>query len=458
MGLIGRLRILYNSKFEEARSKNQFYNIVLSFIFKSGAILCNFLLVPLTIDFLNISSYGIWITISSMVAWISFLDGGLANGLKNKLSESLAKKEFILAQTYISTAYMGISIICLSFCLIFFAIQPFLNWYSILNIDKSVVEDLASVIIIVFSFFCLKLILEIINSILASIQKVGLINIINFIINLAILIATYLATVYIKNDKLIILSTIISIIPVVVLIFFSFYLFQKDNILRKIKPRSLSIHKTAFKDIYKLGVQFFLIQIATLVIFATDNFIILHLFDSHSVSVYNIAFKYFSIVTLGWNIIITPYWTAFNEAYTKNDYNWLEKTMKLLFKMWIGVLLLAAVLLIFSNFAYRLWINDSISIPFSLSCTMFIFILVSTFNNILAYFINGIGKIRIQFIGSIIVGIANIPLCYLFAKTLNLGISGVMIGTICSLLPGSFICFIQYKKIIQKTDKGIWGK
>ena len=47
---------------------------VLSMLFiKGGSILVGLLLVPLTLEYVDSESYGIWLTLSSMVAWISFL-------------------------------------------------------------------------------------------------------------------------------------------------------------------------------------------------------------------------------------------------------------------------------------------------------------------------------------------------------------------------------------------------
>ena len=62
-----------------------------------------------------------------------------------------------------------------------------------------------------------------------------------------------------------------------------------------------------------------------MVLFSTDNFIISKLFGPEEVVPYNIAFKYFSIITMVYSILLTPYWSSFTEAYTKNDFVWIKK-------------------------------------------------------------------------------------------------------------------------------------
>jgi O-antigen/teichoic acid export membrane protein len=458
MTLIKNYYQRFLSNYNDERSRLQFINIIQSLIFKGGAILCNFLLVPITISYLSVETYGLWIAISSMIAWISFLDGGLGNGLKNKLSEAIATKNIILAKTYISSAYFGIVIISIFLILLFTIFQYVANWDKILSIKSTKIDDLDLIIYIVFLFFCLKFIFELINSILAAIQKVGYSNLISFITNIIILISVYFLTLNVKENKLLYLSIVVSIIPIIVLLFFSIYVFKKNQILQQVKPSISCFRLNEFKDIYQLGIQFFIIQMAFLIIFSTDNFIILKLYDGKQVAIYNIAFKYFSIISLLWSIIIAPYWVAFNEAYHKKDFDWMKKTIFLLIRIWFLIVFITIIMLIFSPFVFKIWIGESIIIPFSLCILMSIFILISTFNNIFANFINGIGLIRIQMIGSLFLIVFNIPLCVFFSLKLNLGINGIMLGTIVSLLPGTLLGITQFRMIISNKAEGIWNK
>ena len=65
-------------------------NIVASFVIKGLNIAIGLILVPLTINYLNPTKYGIWITLSSVIGWFSFFDIGLGNGLRNRFAEAIA--------------------------------------------------------------------------------------------------------------------------------------------------------------------------------------------------------------------------------------------------------------------------------------------------------------------------------------------------------------------------------
>ena len=69
-------------------------NILFSGILKVVAMCCAFLIVPVTLGYLKNDVYGIWLTISSMLAWFTFFDIGLGNGLRNYLAISISEGDF----------------------------------------------------------------------------------------------------------------------------------------------------------------------------------------------------------------------------------------------------------------------------------------------------------------------------------------------------------------------------
>ncbi|MBC7451263.1 MAG: hypothetical protein H7259_07215, partial [Cytophagales bacterium] len=66
-------------------------NIAFSFIIKGLNIGIGFVLLPLTMHYVNDTKYGVWLTLSSIIGWLGFFDIGFGNGLRNKLAEAIAK-------------------------------------------------------------------------------------------------------------------------------------------------------------------------------------------------------------------------------------------------------------------------------------------------------------------------------------------------------------------------------
>src|SRR6266699_741403 len=61
--------------------------------------------VPLTVRYLGTERYAVWMTISSLVAMLTFADLGIGNGLLNAVSESHGKDDPGLAAEYISSGF-----------------------------------------------------------------------------------------------------------------------------------------------------------------------------------------------------------------------------------------------------------------------------------------------------------------------------------------------------------------
>lgn len=79
------------------------------------------------------------------------------------------------------------------------------------------------------------------------------------------------------------------------------------------------------------------------------------------------------------------------------------------------------------------WIDDLLlySIPFVICMGIYAFVII--WNNNIAYFLNGINEINWQLITALLGGIINIPLSIYFAKSLQLGSTGVVLYSIVSL-------------------------
>ena len=153
----------YFQKYNFERTQRTNVNTLVSLLFRAGSILLSFILVPLTINYIEPDIYGVWITLSSLVGWIAMFDIGIANGLKNKLSESLADKNYLKSQMYVSSTYVIIGLIGLCIICIYLMLCQFVNWQSVLNFTDIPENKLRNVVTIVAILFVFKFVSDIIN-------------------------------------------------------------------------------------------------------------------------------------------------------------------------------------------------------------------------------------------------------------------------------------------------------
>jgi O-antigen/teichoic acid export membrane protein len=446
--LTGIRRSLYS---KEARSRNALKNIASTFLVKGASIVINLALIPLTIHYLSPSKYGVWLTLSSMLGWINFFDIGLGHGLRNKLAESIARKDFSRGKIYVSTAYFSVTALMFCLFIIFLVINHFINWNTLLNIPAQVGENMQSLALILFSMFSIQFILQLINSILLSNQQPARVSFINMISNLFVLIAISLLVKF-TRQSLFHVAFAFSLVPVLVLTLMNFYYFK--NNFREIAPSLKCFNWHALKDVLSLGLKFFIIQISVLIFFQTSNFLICRYFSPEYVTPYTVAFRYFGVITMLFSIVTAPYWSAYTEAYVQQDYIWMRKTVKQLFNMWLILLFVSILMLVFSDFAYKLWVGDKIKVEFRLSLFMMIYSVAISFGNIYIMILNGVGKIKIQMLVNIIGMTLFIPLAYYLAIILHLGIIGIIISTIICSLYGPVIAPFEVNRLLfrEKTN------
>ena len=204
-----------------------FKNILNTFAIKGISILVNLALVPMTIHYLTPSKYGVYLTISSMIAWVSFFDIGLGHGLRNKLAEAIAKGDLSKAKAYVSTAYISIGSFLALLLLVFVAANHFLNWNKLLNIPSEEGENIQFVALVLFSLFTVQFLLQLVHTIFLSVQRPALVSFYNMLANVFVLALIYVLKNYTKGT-LMNVCLISSLVPVLILLFVNIYYFKTE--------------------------------------------------------------------------------------------------------------------------------------------------------------------------------------------------------------------------------------
>ncbi|MGL5623340.1 MATE family efflux transporter, partial [Cetobacterium sp.] len=131
-------------------------NILSNFIFKGLGIGLSFISIPIMLKYLDKDNYGLWILILSITNWIYTFDIGIGNGLKNRLAESLSKKNENEAKKYIATSYFFVTIISIIFLLISWIFLENIILTKLLNITYLSNDELNKIIFINIGFVCIN--------------------------------------------------------------------------------------------------------------------------------------------------------------------------------------------------------------------------------------------------------------------------------------------------------------
>ncbi len=428
----------------DGRTQKVNRNISYSLIIKGFGILISLLLVPLTLDYLNPYEYGIWITLNSILTWINYFDIGLGNGLRNKLTEALAIKDYEMARTYLSTALVLLFIIALILYVLFLILSSFVSWYDILNVESSI-HNLDAIVMIVMFCLCICFALRIIGTIFLSYQDTWVNDFLTFAGSFLSFVWIYILTCT-SEGSLMKVAIAFSLSPVIVYIIAFPITFFKLH--KEIKPRLNAVKLKYATSLVGLGIQFFSLQLSGLVIFATSNFIISKLFSPAEVTPYNIAFKYCNLIVMGFSIIISPLWSAITDAYIRKDVKWIILNMNKMIKIWCLCSLTLLLMVLISQPIFHIWIGYDVLISYSLCLSLAIYSSIYMWSILFAAYSNGTGMLKIQMITMSVGAILFIPIAIFVAKYIGLIGIAYSMGT-ALLIPGIALA-IEYKYSIRK--------
>ena len=438
----------------DKRSAIVIKNSMATALMKVAILLCSLIMVPITLNYLNAENYGIWMAMTSILYWFAFFDVGLGNGMRNYLSEAISRQDYIKARSYFSTAIFLLAIIAVLIGILSLIIIFQLDLNHIFNTHIMSNKSLAYIMVVAISFSLIQFVAKNVGMVYIAMQRYAINDFIVFIGQLISTIIVYIITKTTESHLIYIVMAITSI-PALVFILASIPLLKQHP---QLKPSIKSIDFASAKKIIGKGLGFFIIQITScLVIFGSANILISHYCGPEQGTVYNISYKLFNILIIIYTIIISPLWNAYTDASVKNDYAWIRKIFKKSIYLWAASLLLGLLMLLISGWFFKKWVGNSVDIPLGVSISILIYVCMFNFNNCVTYLINGLNKIKIQIITSILGTIIYlIAVCFFIKGTY--GIYGISISMCVIYTLMSLVHLYQCNLLAKNKAHGIWNE
>ena len=435
------------------RSRYLYANIAASFLIKGWSAVVVLLLVPATLHCLGEYQNGIWLTISSLLLWIDNMDIGLGNGLRNKVAEYMAHDETERTRRLISSTFAMLTCIIIPVLLILLLLIAVSDPYGVLNAEPSKVSHLDQVLMVTVTLVCTSFIFKLIGNFYMGLQLPAVSNLLIALGQTLALVGTYIV-LWSGSHSLMHIALVNTAAPLLVyLIAYPITFYYKYPQLR---PAFSLVNLKEAKEVVNMGAQFFIMQISSVVLFMTSNLLISKLFSPSMVTPYQITYRYFSVLLVAFTVICMPFWNATTDAYERNDIEWIRQATRKLRLMTIGILVMMMVMVVISPWVYDIWIGD-ITIDFRMNIVMATYIFILIYSMRYSYFINGIGKLRLQLIFTVSAAIIFIPLAYLATQWTH-NIIWFMVVMCLVNIPGLIINRIQFHKLINGKATGIWAQ
>ena len=447
--------VIFKDLFNSSNSRTQIVkrNVLFSVGIKGISIFVSLLLVPLTINFVSSELYGIWLTLSSVISWLSFFAVGFGLGLRNRLTTALAHDDFQKGKIYVSTTYCILLIIFSVVGVIGYFGAGLIDWCKLLNISTEYNDVLVTSSRIIIETFCATIILKLIQNVFQAYQMTAVaasVDTVAQVLSLAMIYVLTKTTFPSLNN----LALVFCCSPLIVYVAFSIIMFCGR--FKQVAPSVSSIDFSYAKELFSLGGQFFLIQIICIILYQSVNFVISHYCGPEQVTIYNVAYKYLYCAVMAFNIIMAPLWSAYNDAIAKNDYTWMKSVYRRLTKLNLIVNIGIIIMISISPVVYNLWVGDSVSVPFIVSLFIGLYMICQTISTLHASILNGMSIIKVQIIQAFLQGIIFVGSIVLIGKGLDL--TGILIIMLITAIIPAIVLPVQVKLLLNNKAKGIWTK
>jgi O-antigen/teichoic acid export membrane protein len=401
-----------------------------SFIAKALNILISFLSVPLTVHYLGAERYGVWLTISSLITWMSMTDFGLAGvALVNVVAEASGREDRVVAQHYTASAFWALTGVSVLSGIIAVASFNHIPWRAVFRVSAATsTHELQMACALTLLFFVTAFPLSIQNSLYSAYQDGFLSNAWGIGANSLSLAA--LVVVSQTHGGLPELVLALSGTRTLVSIANSFFLFRRYYWL---KPYPSAVRWHCVKRLFSLGSKYLVTQLASLGVYQCQPIIITQTLGPAKVVIFVVAYKMLALPMDLVFMATQPFVSAFGEAKARKDWHWIKGAYRNAVKASLVFgLPLAAVIGLAAKPLIRVWAGQAAVPSTSLIVWLSIYTVIGIFLMAAGQMLAGLELVNPLAISVTLCALGVIGTAILFAP--RWGLTGIAFGMAVSKL------------------------
>ena len=412
-------------------------NTALATVSRGFSIAASFISVPLLLSLLGRDNYGAWVTLSSLTAAICLLDLGFGNSLRNSVASSNLANLAIVRREFISFFRVLLLIGVLAAC-VFLSVRP--------HVRVFLEEESAALTLYLPLLLLIPVLLG--SSVLQGARAYGVQALLQSSSSILFVASIWIFSLLSVKPSLPQISAIwISayVLPALAgfylaarLLGISFASFFRGPII-DFPPNRLGV-----------GIKFFILQIASVILFNLGNILVFGHLGSSEVARYDTLNRLFATALSFYTIYIGVSWAEISSFRSKADAN----TLWAIFYNLLKAALLFTILcflgsLVAPSFIYQ-WTGGLVRVRFLESIVVASCVSVQAFAFVGAVFMNAFEKVGLQIWTAVISALILFPLSNFFF-TANLGIASVPLA----LLSLSLFPVILYNVIAVRLLRGV---
>jgi len=454
---IGRILRLtsFDTGTAEGRSNERFRRAGISAATSAGAtgiaLVTTAISIPLTLGYLGSERFGVWMTLSALIALLGFTDLGLGNSLLNSVAHAAGRDDRVLIRANVSSGIAMLLAVAVGSGLLFAAVYNHIPWAELFNVKSAAalqeVGPAAAVLVVCFlvampagAFQQVRLGLQqgYVNSIFLAVGNLGGLALIVWAIQMRLGLPWLVLAM--AGGPL--LATLLNGIA----------LLARSPWLR---PNMHDVNFAVARSLLRVGLLFLVLQLAVAVAFASNSIIIAAMIGPSAVAEYAVVSKLFMIPTLLVVFALGPLWPAYREALSRGDVEWVRRTFRRSIRLALSVAgPVSAALVVLGLPIIAVWVGTtSVQPSFGLVLAIGIWTPLSAVGTAVAMFLNGAQVMRFQAITAVLMATANILLS--IALVSRIGVPGVVWGSVIAYSAFTLIPMALYlPRLFARLESG----
>ncbi len=409
------------------RLRRAAWTMVAHIVSSATNVLVMVLSVSWTLPYLGVERFGAWMTITSLVTALSFLDLGVGNGLTNRVAQAASENSSNTLRLAISGGLGLLAALSLALLLLLATVAWLLPWEALIKSGSvELVDEVRRATLVFAVLFAVSTFTDGVSRVYHGLQRGYVVFATNTVFTLSGILMLYLA------------SQRQASIPVLVLCVMGTSMFPGLFLWIRLWRKGLFRFTTLSQDVniekpklIRVGVLFFVLQVGTSLGMGIDSLIVSSNLGASAVATYAIVQRIYLIVTQPMLILNGPLWPAYADADARNDRMFIRKTLAT-----AGLITLlystssVFALAWFSEPLIKFWTASVLSSSSDLVYALGAWTVVAAIANCFAMFMNGVGALKPQVIAVTVIVVVGVPLKILVVQ--SLGISA-MVAAFASL-------------------------
>jgi len=402
--------------------------------------------VRLTINYLGAARYGLWMTVTSITAFLAFSDFGVGNALINRMSAAFSSGDRANAPREVSSAVTLLGAVGAAFLVIGAGLLTILPWARIYNVSGLAAAEAGPATFALVACFALVLPLGLVQKIQLGFQD-GAVSNLWTVVGSALSLALLLVCLAMRLGlPWLVLAVAGGPVIALVLNWTQEFGFSRPWL----RPRRDMVDLRIGIRLARTGLLFLGLQLAGTVAFASDNLIAAQVLGPVAVAQYSVTQRVFFVLPALLAVAAVSLWPAYGEALAHSDRRWIRRMLVRSTLLAVGLTALGSlVILVASRSIFDFLVGPALIPPLALTVGFVVWAVLYAFGSVVSMLLNAANVILFQLITAATMAATAIFLKIELSRTI--GVAGIIWGTVIaygllSVLPT--LLYLRYRRSI----------